>query len=268
MDWEAFRTSGPDSDVKALMRRGASHRPVRTEFHALPATAKVLGAFPVCWRSCPSFSMADFQCAVVQAEILETLANDLLGTQWVRADLDQREADGQLVSGRGGEGGAFAMRPRSAEERQDSGGDGDGNTDICVLCLGGGSLLCCDGCPAAFHMRCIGQAGALPEGEWLCPECALGGRGELDTGQQWVYAGLSGSPQSLMCIVKLQGKALACALPWLAAMPAGSRTTCCSGTCSELHGVGGVGSGTKPWRSCMRPWQSPSARRRCSRRWG
>ena len=55
---------------------------------------------------------------------------------------------------------------------------GDGNTDLCVLCLAGGSLLCCDACPAAFHMRCIGETGRhLPEGEWLCPECSLGGRG-------------------------------------------------------------------------------------------
>ena len=56
--------------------------------------------------------------------------------------------------------------------------EGDGNTDLCVLCGLGGSLLCCDGCPAAYHMRCIGEtAKSIPEGEWLCPECALGGRG-------------------------------------------------------------------------------------------
>lgn len=54
----------------------------------------------------------------------------------------------------------------------------DGNTDSCCLCNQGGSLLCCDGCPASYHLRCIGeQAKSLPEGEWLCPECALGGRG-------------------------------------------------------------------------------------------
>ncbi len=54
----------------------------------------------------------------------------------------------------------------------------DGNTDLCVLCGLGGSLLCCDGCPAAYHMRCIGEtAKSIPEGEWLCPECSVGGRG-------------------------------------------------------------------------------------------
>ena len=56
----------------------------------------------------------------------------------------------------------------------------DGNTDLCVLCALGGSLLCCDGCPAAYHMRCIGEtAKSIPQGEWLCPECSVGGRGQL-----------------------------------------------------------------------------------------
>eukprot|EP00198_Chlamydomonas_reinhardtii_P011600 XP_001700937.1 hypothetical protein CHLREDRAFT_187405 [Chlamydomonas reinhardtii] len=42
----------------------------------------------------------------------------------------------------------------------------------------GGNLLCCDRCPAAYHMRCIGETTrSVPEGEWRCPECAVGGRG-------------------------------------------------------------------------------------------
>lgn len=57
---------------------------------------------------------------------------------------------------------------------------GDGNCDLCMLCNQGGSLLCCDCCPAAYHMRCISETSkSLPEGEWLCPECAVGGRGRL-----------------------------------------------------------------------------------------
>ena len=55
----------------------------------------------------------------------------------------------------------------------------DGNLDTCCLCGLGGNLLCCDGCPAAYHMRCIGEgAKSIPDGEWLCTECSLGGRGE------------------------------------------------------------------------------------------
>lgn len=59
-----------------------------------------------------------------------------------------------------------------------SGALDDGNTELCVLCGVGGSLLCCDSCPAAYHVKCIGEsARSIPEGEWACPECALGGRG-------------------------------------------------------------------------------------------
>ena len=45
-----------------------------------------------------------------------TLCNDLLDTRPVRAEIDRRELAGQVISGRGGEGGAFAMR--TAEERK------------------------------------------------------------------------------------------------------------------------------------------------------
>jgi len=52
------------------------------------------------------------------------------------------------------------------------------NVEECVLCGTGGDLLCCDGCPASFHGACLNvDASALPEGDWLCPECSVGGRG-------------------------------------------------------------------------------------------
>ena len=57
----------------------------------------------------------------------------------------------------------------------------DDNCDHCALCGMGGSLLCCDACPAAYHMRCIGETNkSIPEGEWLCAECSLGGRGMFE----------------------------------------------------------------------------------------
>ncbi|KAI5068009.1 hypothetical protein GOP47_0017029 [Adiantum capillus-veneris] len=50
----------------------------------------------------------------------------------------------------------------------------DGNSDECVLCGMNGNLICCDGCPAAYHSRCVGIARAsLPPGEWFCPECIV-----------------------------------------------------------------------------------------------
>jgi len=48
----------------------------------------------------------------------------------------------------------------------------DGNRDYCNVCKNGGDLLCCDHCPRAFHLACIGQtADELPPGEWHCERC-------------------------------------------------------------------------------------------------
>uniref|UniRef100_A0A3B4ET34 Zinc finger PHD-type domain-containing protein n=1 Tax=Pundamilia nyererei TaxID=303518 RepID=A0A3B4ET34_9CICH len=37
------------------------------------------------------------------------------------------------------------------------------NHDTCDSCREGGDLLCCDHCPAAFHLQ------SLPAGKWMCP---------------------------------------------------------------------------------------------------
>ncbi|KAI0504008.1 hypothetical protein KFK09_014955 [Dendrobium nobile] len=50
----------------------------------------------------------------------------------------------------------------------------DKNSDECCLCGMDGTLICCDGCPSAYHSRCIGLNKAfLPEGLWFCPECSI-----------------------------------------------------------------------------------------------
>ncbi|CAN6452321.1 unnamed protein product [Victoria cruziana] len=50
----------------------------------------------------------------------------------------------------------------------------DGNSDECCLCGMDGMLVCCDGCPSAYHSRCVGINKAyLPEGSWFCPECVV-----------------------------------------------------------------------------------------------
>ncbi|KAL3850928.1 hypothetical protein ACJIZ3_012810 [Penstemon smallii] len=50
----------------------------------------------------------------------------------------------------------------------------DYNGDECRLCKMDGNLICCDGCPAAFHARCVGVVSSLlPEGDWYCPECVI-----------------------------------------------------------------------------------------------
>ncbi|KAG7389403.1 hypothetical protein PHYBOEH_007513 [Phytophthora boehmeriae] len=42
----------------------------------------------------------------------------------------------------------------------------------CSVCGLGGELLCCDGCPRAFHVACIGLL-EIPDTEWFCNECNL-----------------------------------------------------------------------------------------------
>ncbi|GLT51296.1 hypothetical protein SLA2020_247160 [Shorea laevis] len=50
----------------------------------------------------------------------------------------------------------------------------DTNSDECRLCGMDGTLLCCDGCPSAYHSRCIGVMKMhIPDGSWYCPECTI-----------------------------------------------------------------------------------------------
>ena len=41
------------------------------------------------------------------------------------------------------------------------------------MSLTGGNLMCCEGCPAAFHPACIGME-KPPEGSWYCRDCVNG----------------------------------------------------------------------------------------------
>ena len=52
------------------------------------------------------------------------------------------------------------------------------NSDRCKLCSGGGDLVCCDGCPAAFHLACLeDEAKDIVDGkDWFCSDCAAGRR--------------------------------------------------------------------------------------------
>ncbi|KAK7262215.1 hypothetical protein RJT34_29778 [Clitoria ternatea] len=61
---------------------------------------------------------------------------------------------------------------RPVESTED--GDVDRNGDECRLCGMDGFLLCCDGCPSAYHSRCIGVMKMfIPDGTWYCPECKV-----------------------------------------------------------------------------------------------
>jgi len=46
----------------------------------------------------------------------------------------------------------------------------DMNETICRKCGFPGDLILCDGCPAAFHLTCLGMF-LIPDGDWFCSQC-------------------------------------------------------------------------------------------------
>ncbi|KAF7206162.1 histone-lysine N-methyltransferase, H3 lysine-36 specific isoform X1 [Nothobranchius furzeri] len=46
------------------------------------------------------------------------------------------------------------------------------NVSWCFVCTEGGSLLCCESCPAAFHRECLNIE--MPKGSWFCNDCKAG----------------------------------------------------------------------------------------------
>nr|XP_012772164.1 autoimmune regulator [Maylandia zebra] len=46
------------------------------------------------------------------------------------------------------------------------------NDDECTVCKDGGELICCDGCPRAFHLACLDPPlSSIPSGSWQCEWC-------------------------------------------------------------------------------------------------
>ncbi|XP_062072915.1 autoimmune regulator [Lepus europaeus] len=49
------------------------------------------------------------------------------------------------------------------------------NEDECAVCRDGGELICCDGCPRAFHLACLcPPLRDVPSGTWRCSGCLQG----------------------------------------------------------------------------------------------
>uniref|UniRef100_A0A673G1H6 Autoimmune regulator n=1 Tax=Sinocyclocheilus rhinocerous TaxID=307959 RepID=A0A673G1H6_9TELE len=49
---------------------------------------------------------------------------------------------------------------------------GEHNDDECTVCKDGGELICCDGCPRAFHLTClVPPLTSIPSGTWRCQLC-------------------------------------------------------------------------------------------------
>lgn len=122
------------------------------------------------------------QPACVKVEILHCLCDELIEVEAIRFELNRRSLTAES-------GMAFeknlnfevckkrtTLDPSSDICMNDEtiNDTNDLNSDECCLCKMDGNLICCDGCPAAYHSRCLGLASdLLPEGDWYCPECAM-----------------------------------------------------------------------------------------------
>lgn len=126
------------------------------------------------------------QPVTLKIEILQCLCDDMMEVEAIRLELNRRclviEADLSFDQSM-----YLDICKRRRDLRDLSGGFSlseeivdvttDWNSDECCLCKMDGSLICCDGCPAAFHSKCVGVASEhLPEGDWYCPECAISRR--------------------------------------------------------------------------------------------
>ncbi|GMR41719.1 hypothetical protein PMAYCL1PPCAC_11914 [Pristionchus mayeri] len=50
------------------------------------------------------------------------------------------------------------------------------NAQFCIVCREGGEILCCEGCPASFHLLCHTPPilkSAIPSGKWFCHRCSI-----------------------------------------------------------------------------------------------
>ncbi|CAF1883724.1 hypothetical protein HID58_045308 [Brassica napus] len=119
----------------------------------------------------------------LKTEILARLCDDMTDTEVVRSELNKRsvaaESEMEIDRRRNTK---VRRRKRNMMELPDDDslngeavdGSFDPNSDDCCFCKMDGNLLCCDGCPAAYHSKCIGVAShLLLEDDWYCPECSF-----------------------------------------------------------------------------------------------
>jgi hypothetical protein len=84
-----------------------------------------------------------------KVEALEYLCEALLDCDWFQQEMDYRGRTDRTVLDL----------------------DEDGSVMACVLCDLGGSIVCCDVCPRAYHIRCIGGKHGTDIDTWHCFEC-------------------------------------------------------------------------------------------------
>ena len=95
--------------------------------------------------------------ALVQAAIMASMAGYLLDVRSVRREIDRREACGQWVAGKMGEGGAFAMRTPEEKARIAAAGSDD---EVCPWQLSTVQCQLLLHCPYSHPYGSCGTTGA------------------------------------------------------------------------------------------------------------
>ncbi|XP_024985187.1 DDT domain-containing protein PTM isoform X1 [Cynara cardunculus var. scolymus] len=121
----------------------------------------------------------------VKVEILQYICDDVIEGEAISSELNRRTLVGEptitmesdqnttLVASKKRRA-TMAISGSSCMSEEAVDETADWNSDECCLCKMDGNLICCDGCPAAFHSKCVGIAtNLLPEGDWYCPECLV-----------------------------------------------------------------------------------------------
>ncbi|KAL1447651.1 hypothetical protein MTO96_028454 [Rhipicephalus appendiculatus] len=71
----------------------------------------------------------------------------------------------------------ISCRPKekpAAPAKRKAESSSDGNEDSCDACGKGGTLICCDSCPLAYHLECTRPPlRRLPRGNWNCHKCTV-----------------------------------------------------------------------------------------------
>lgn len=73
------------------------------------------------------------------------------------------------------------------------------NHDCCDSCNEGGDLICCDRCPATFHLQCHDpplDEESLPSGEWICHRCSYLASAKAATAAAAATASAAGATSS------------------------------------------------------------------------
>jgi N-acetylglutamate synthase-like GNAT family acetyltransferase len=125
---------------------------------------------------------------------------------------------------------AAALSPAAA-----AGAEIDVSDDLCRVCGDGGDLLCCDACPATFHLECLGLT-ELPPGDWFCPACRCAHCGASD----YTRDGTFGPRTMLLCDQCEREFHVGCIATRpgcapLEALPSGAWF--CSAECGRVHGA-------------------------------